>query len=33
MISFVATMFLLPLGLGALYLYVSGAFTKTALTL
>jgi hypothetical protein len=32
MIIFVATMFLLPLGLTALYLYVSGAFTKTAPT-
>jgi len=31
MITFVTTMFLLPLGLGALYLYVSGAFTKTSL--
>ena len=29
---FVATMFLVPLGLLALYLHVSGAFTKTALT-
>jgi len=33
MIIFVTTMFLLPLGLVALYLYVSGAFTKTAPTL
>ena len=33
MIIFVTTMFLLPLGLVALYLYVSGAFTKTAQTL
>jgi len=32
MIIFVATMFLLPLGLVALYLYVSGAFTKTVRT-
>ena len=30
MIIFVATMFLLPLGLVALYLYVSGVFTKGA---
>ena len=33
MIIFVTTMFLLPLGLVALYLYVSGVFTKTASTL
>ena len=33
MIIVVSTMFLLPLGLVALYLYVSGAFTKTALNL
>jgi hypothetical protein len=31
MITFVTIMFLVPLGLVALYLYVSGAFTKTAL--
>jgi hypothetical protein len=30
MVIFVTIMFLLPLGLLALYLYVSGAFTKTA---
>jgi hypothetical protein len=30
MIIFVTIMFVLPLGLVALYLYVSGAFTKTA---
>jgi len=30
MIIFVTIMFLLPLGLVALDLYVSGAFTKTA---
>jgi hypothetical protein len=30
MIIFVTTMFLLPLGLVALYLYVSGVFTKNA---
>lgn len=30
MIIFVTTMFMLPLGLVALYLYSSGAFTKTA---
>jgi hypothetical protein len=30
MIIFVTTMFLVPLGLVALYLYVSGAFSKTA---
>ncbi len=30
MITFITIMFLLPLGLVALYLYVSGAFTKTA---
>jgi hypothetical protein len=33
MIFFVTTMFLVPVGLVALYLYVSGAFTKTALNL
>jgi len=33
MIIFVTTMFLLPLGLVALDLYVSGVFTKTAPTL
>jgi hypothetical protein len=33
MIIFVTIMFVLPLGLVALYLYVSGAFTKTAPTL
>jgi hypothetical protein len=33
MIIFVTTMFLVPLGLVALYLYVSGAFTKSAPTL
>jgi hypothetical protein len=32
MIIFVTTMFLLPLGLVALYLYVSGVLTKTAPT-
>ena len=32
MIIFVTIMFVLPLGLVALYLYVSGAFTKTAPT-
>jgi hypothetical protein len=31
MIIFVTIMFLVPLGLVALYLYVSGAFTKAAL--
>ena len=30
MMIFVATMFLVPLGLVTLYLYVSGAFTKHA---
>ena len=30
MVIFVTIMFLLPLGLLALYLYVSGVFTKTA---
>ena len=30
MVIFVATMFVVPLGLLALYLYVSGAFTTTA---
>lgn len=30
MITFVTIMFLVPLGLVALYLYVSGVFTKTA---
>jgi len=30
MIIFVTIMFVLPLGLVPLYLYVSGAFTKTA---
>ena len=33
MMIFVTTMFLLPLGLVGLYLYVSGVFTKTAPTL
>ena len=33
MILVVVTMFLLPLGLVAMYLYVSGAFTKNALNL
>ena len=33
MIIFVTTMFLLPLGLVALYLYVSGVFTRTIPTL
>jgi hypothetical protein len=33
MIIFVTIMFVLPLGLVALYLYVSGAFTKIAPTL
>jgi hypothetical protein len=33
MIIFVTTMFLVPLGLVALYLYVSGVFRKTAPTL
>jgi hypothetical protein len=33
MITFVTIMFLVPLGLVALYLYVSGVFTKTAPTL
>jgi hypothetical protein len=33
MIIFVITMFVVPLGLIALYLYVSGAFTRTAPTL
>jgi hypothetical protein len=33
MIIFVTTMFLLPLGLVALYLYMSGVFIKTAPTL
>jgi hypothetical protein len=33
MILLVVTMFLLPLGLVAMYLYVSGAFTKNALNL
>ena len=33
MIIFVTIMFLLPLGLVALYLYLSGVFTKTAPTL
>ena len=33
MIIFVTIMFVLPLGLVTLYLYVSGAFTKTAPTL
>jgi hypothetical protein len=33
MITFVAIMFFVPLGLVALYLYVSGVFTKTAPTL
>lgn len=30
MMIFMATMFLVPVGLLALYLYVSGAFTKSA---
>jgi len=30
MITFVTTIFLIPLGLVVLYLYVSGVFTKTA---
>jgi hypothetical protein len=33
MIIFIITMFLLPLGLVALYLYVSGVFTRTIPTL
>jgi hypothetical protein len=33
MIIFVTTMFLVLLGLVALYLYVSGVFTKTTATL
>jgi hypothetical protein len=33
MMILVATIFLVPVGLVALYFYVSGAFTKTALTL
>jgi hypothetical protein len=33
MIIFVTTMFLVLLGLVALYLYVSGVFTKTGLNL
>jgi hypothetical protein len=33
MITFVTIMFFVPLGLVALYLYVSGVFTKTAPTL
>jgi hypothetical protein len=33
MIIFIITMFLLPLGLVALYLYVSGVFTRTVPTL
>jgi hypothetical protein len=33
MIVFIATVFLIPLGLVALYLSVSGLFTKTALIL
>jgi hypothetical protein len=33
MITFVTIMFLVPLGLVALYLYVSGVFTKRSPTL
>jgi hypothetical protein len=33
MMILVATIVLVPVGLVALYLYVSGAFTKTALNL
>ena len=33
MMILVATIFLVPVGLVALYLYMSGAFTKTALNL